>query len=142
MLDDNSSHYILMHFSSNFIKIAFIKTKTAILGKQAKCTLRYVRLCFYNNWFFFFTLIDYCFLLESSAVWFSISDFGSLKQLIHCVRPSCPFSIRFSETSLGYLQAFTLVLTALALMISLPIYLTDIHHCTRTPSFSGILVFI
>lgn len=53
-----------MHFQSNFMNIAFIKTKTVFLGKQAKCPLKYVRLCFVMIGCFFFILIDYCFLLE------------------------------------------------------------------------------
>jgi hypothetical protein len=87
-LDDNTSHYILMHFPSNFIKIAFIKTKTAFLGKQAKCPLKYVKLCFIIICCFFFTLMGYCFLLGSNDALFNVSYFGSLKQLIHCVQHS------------------------------------------------------
>lgn len=58
------------------MNIAFIKTKNVFLGKQAKSPLKYGRLCFVMICCFFFTLIGYCFLLESNdaAFMYPISE--------------------------------------------------------------------
>lgn len=64
--NSNTSHYILMHFQSNFMNIAFIKTKTVFLGTPAKCPLKYVRLYFVMICCFFFRLMGDCFLLASN----------------------------------------------------------------------------
>lgn len=105
LLDDNTSHYILMHFSSNFLKMAFIKTKTAFLGKQAKCALKYVKSCFIIM-FFFFTLIDYCFLLESNDIQFNVSYFGSLRLLIHRVIWKFKTTDTLCPSVLSFLHSF------------------------------------